>query len=253
MSETQERIFITADGDVDLKVCRLGYWSVAVIMVTAVAATMLPLDAPNGFSAEHSERLLWLHENRSRFIAAWVNQIVAMFSLSALFACTTWLGAAQHPIRATVSAIFIAMATMAFIVPKFIAVWSIPMLADSAASGGVQAEMANALLLLLNVSIPFSLYTSFDYLGFWLYAIFALMIAGPLYGASIGEKVAAGSLGLYGVLYQLLLIWLLMGGIAPDEIESYFMGASSFLLIHVVAMVFVFKTRSRAVNGMSFS
>jgi hypothetical protein len=59
---------------------------------------------------------------------------------------------------------------MAFVIPKFMAVWTIPLLAEAADSGGAGAAMAATLLPLLNVSIPFSLYTSFDYLGFWLYS-----------------------------------------------------------------------------------
>ena len=88
-------------------------------------------------------------------------------------------------------ALFTAMATMAFIVPKFIAVWTIPLLADTAAAGGSGSEMANALLLMLNVTVPFSLYTSFDFLGFWLYAVAALFIAAPVYGETMSSKIGA--------------------------------------------------------------
>jgi len=40
---------------------------------------------------------------------------------------------------------------MAFIIPKFIAVWTIPLLADAIVSGAVGAELADSLLHLLNV------------------------------------------------------------------------------------------------------
>ena len=100
--------------------------------------------------------------------------------------------------------------------------------------------MAHALLPLLNVSIPFSLYTSFDYLGFWLYAVFALLVAGPLYGDALSNKIAAVSLGVFGVLYHLCLIALLLGSIGASDIETYFLGSTVLLFLHLVAMIAVF-------------
>jgi hypothetical protein len=94
----------------------------------------------------------------------------------------------------------------------------------------------------LNVSIPFSLYTSFDYLGFWLYSVFALLAAGPLYRDTSSSKVAAVTLGVFGVIYQVLMVALFLGAIAPVDIEAYFIGASLLLVVHVVAMAFVFRT-----------
>ena len=110
---------------------RFGFWSVVVVLATAVVAMFLPLDAPGGYNVEHADRVTWLSANRGVFIAGWVNQIVAMFSLSAVFACGAWVVAGKNPFRAMLAVLFVAMATMAFIIPKFIAVWTIPLLADS--------------------------------------------------------------------------------------------------------------------------
>lgn len=101
--------------------------------------------------------------------------------------------------------------------------------------------MADALLLLLNVSIPFSLYTSFDYLGFWLYSVFALLVAAPLFGQAITLKISSISLGLFGFIYQILMVALWMGAISPQEIEVYFLGASLLLFFVIVAMLVNFK------------
>lgn len=222
---------------------RFGFWSVIVTIATAVVTMFFPLDAPGGYAAEHADRAAWLSANRGAFIAGWVNQIVAMFSLSAVFACGAWLVAAKNPLRAILAALFVAMSVMAFIIPKFIAVWTIPLLADTITAGGVGAELADPLLRMLNVSIPFSLYTSFDYLGFWLYSVFALLAAGPLYGDTRSAKIAAVALGVFGVVYQILMVALFLGAIAPADIEAYFVGASLLLLVHIVAMAFIFKTQ----------
>jgi hypothetical protein len=225
----------------DYQINRFGFWSVIVVIATGVLAMFFPLDAPGGFAAEHADRVAWLSANRGTFIAGWVNQIVAMFSLSAVFACGAWVVAGKNPLRAMLAALFVAMSVMAFIIPKFIAVWTIPLLADTITSGAVGAELADPLLRLLNVSIPFSLYTSFDYLGFWLYSVFALLAAGPLYGDSKSAKIAAVSLGVFGIVYQILMVALFLGAIVPAEIEAYFIGVSMLLLFHIVAMAFVFK------------
>ena len=109
--------------------------------------------------------------------------------------------------------------------------------------------MADSLLLLLNVSIPFSLYTSFDYLGFWLYGVFAVLVMIPLYGDSISSRVAAVALGVFGVLYQAMLVALLVGVIAATDITAYFMSVALLLLVVVIAMAFHFKAAMAQVEG----
>jgi hypothetical protein len=225
----------------DYQINRFGFWSVIIAIATGVVAMFFPLDAPGGYAAEHADRVAWLSANRGAFIAGWLNQIVAMFSLSAVFACGAWQVASKAPLRAILAALFVAMSVMAFIIPKFIAVWTIPLLADTITSGAVGAELADPLLRLLNVSIPFSLYTSFDYLGFWLYSVFALLVAAPLFGDSKSTKIAAVSLGVFGLIYQFLMVALFLGAIAPADIEVYFISASMLLLFHIVAMAFIFK------------
>lgn len=225
----------------DNSVRRFGFVSATVAIATGLIAMFLPLDIPDGYSAEQTDRIAWLVENRDFFIAAWVNQIVSMFSLSAVIGCAAWVAAARNVFLALLGGLFTAMATMAFIVPKFIAIWTIPLLAETAAAGGAGSDMAVSLLLILNVTIPFSLYTSFDFLGFWLYAVAALLIAVPLYGATTSSRVGAISLGLYGLIYQLLLVSMLFGAMAAEDINDYFLSTAMLLIIHLVAMIFVLK------------
>ena len=230
----------------DYQINRFGFWSVIVGLISGIGVTMLlPLDVPDGFSALHTDRIAWLNDNRGAFISGWLNQIVSMFTLSAVLACGAWVIVRKNPLRALLAAFFVAMATMAFIIPKFIAIWTIPLLADTVTSGAVGAELADKLLLLLNVSFPFSLFTSFDYLGFWLYSVFALLAAGPQWGDTLSAKFAAGTLGAFGLIYQVLMVMLLVGAIAPADIETYFLSAAILLLPYMIAMAFVFK------NGMN--
>jgi hypothetical protein len=225
----------------DYQISRLGFWSAIVAIATGVVAMFLPLDAPGGYTAEHADRVVWLSANRGPFIAGWINQIVAMLSLSGVFFGVAWQVAGKKPLRAIVAAMVVLMSVMAFIIPKFMAVWTIPILADTISTGAVGAELAEPLLRLLNVSIPFSLYTSFDYLGFWLYAVFGLLVAGPLYGQAMSAKIAAVALGVFGIVYHGMLVALLVGVIAPVDINTYFLGPAMLLLILILAMIFNFK------------
>ncbi|MAI16487.1 MAG: hypothetical protein CMP94_03785 [Gammaproteobacteria bacterium] len=229
------------------KISRCGFWAVIAFFITAVLSMFFPLDIAGGYAAAHGDRVVWLQENRGMFIAGWVNQIISMFTLSGAFAAAAWIVVGNNALRGMLGLFFVAMATMGFIIPKFIAVWTIPLLGDAASTGSTGSDMAHALLPLLNVSIPFSLYTSFDYLGFWLYAVFALLIAGPLYGDALSNKIAAVSLGVFGVLYHLCLIALLLGSIGASDIETYFLGSTVLLFLHLVAMIAVFyQGRSNA-------
>ena len=231
---------MTFESILNQKISRCGFWAVIAFFITAVLSMFLPLDIAGGYAAAHGDRVIWLQENRGMFIVGWVNQIISMFTLSGAFAAAAWIAVGNNALRGMLGLFFVAMATMAFIIPKFIAVWTIPLLGDAASTGSTGSDMAHALLPLLNVSIPFSLYTSFDYLGFWLYAVFALLVAAPLYGDALSNKVAAASLGVFGVLYHFCLIALLLGSIGASDIETYFLGSTVLLFLHLVAMIAVF-------------
>ena len=224
------------------QVNQFGFWSAIVATLTLIASLFIPLDVPAGYSAEHAERVAWLNANRGTFIIGWINQIAAMLSLSGIFFAMCWRIANKNPLRAILAAMVVLVSVVAFIIPKFMAVWTIPLLADTISTGAVGAELADPLLRLLNVSIPFSLYTSFDYLGFWLYAVFGLLVAIPLYGENISTRIAAVTIGLFGLIYHVLLIAILLGKIAAADIESVLIGVSGLLMIQIIAMIFSFRS-----------
>jgi len=226
----------------DHQINKLGFWSAITTIILAVVSGFLPLDAPGGFGADHADRIAWLTANKGAFILAWANQIVVMLSSSGVLFCIAWQVSRNNPLRGIIAAVVVAMSVMAFIIPKFIAVWTIPMLADTVSLGGPGAQMADALLLILNVSVPFSLYTSFDYLGFWLWAVFALLAAGPLYGPTLSAKISAVCLGAFGIIYHGVFMALLLGNIDPEDIEYSFSAPAMLVIIAIIAMLFNFKS-----------
>ena len=217
------------------------FWSAAIALVTAAVQFFFPLDAPGGYEATVSERVAWLTANSGPFMIGWINQIVAMLSLSGIFAGIAWRIAGTHPLRAILAATLVAISVVAFLIPKYIAVWTIPMLAEAIATGSAASGMAQTLLPILNVSIPFSLYTSFDYLGFWLYSLVALLVARPLIQFSLSAKIVGITLGVFGILYNGIVIAILAGVIARTQIEAYIMSTAGLLLIVTVATLFLFK------------
>ena len=235
----------------DSQVAAFGFWCALAALASAVVSFFLPLDVPGGYEATHPERLAWLNEHRGTFIVAWLNQIIAMLSLSGALAAAVWSVREKSPLSALLAALAVLGATVAFIVPKFMAIWTIPALAASAGGADAAAALAATLLPLLNVTIPFSLYTSFDFLGFWLYAVFAVLAAAPVYGDSRASKVLAVGLGAFGLVYHGMLVALLAGAIAPAAINDYFLGATGLLVLALFAMPFYFRNPgvNRAVTG----
>ena len=154
----------------------------------------------------------------------------------------SWYTARWNPLRALLAAVFVAFATMAFFIPKFMAVWTIPMLSEAIATQSTGYEMALGLLPVLNVTVPYSLYTSFDYLGFWLYSVFALLVCIPMTRGPLSARIIGITLGLFGVIYNVLVAFILAGSIGRLQISDSLMTAALLLLVISIAALFLFRS-----------
>ncbi|MAI78343.1 MAG: hypothetical protein CL917_05355 [Deltaproteobacteria bacterium] len=226
----------------DEQIQQAGFWSAVLIVATTLISVFLPLDVPNAYEATLADRVDWLNANSGLFILSWTNQIASMLALSAMLAAMAWYIARWNPLRALLSAILIAFATMAFLIPKFIAVWTIPMLSEAIATQSTGYEMAQGLLPLLNVTVPYSLYTSFDFLGFWLYSVFALLVCIPMTRGPLSAKIIGIVLGLFGVIYNVLVAFILAGSIGRPQISDSLMAAAAMLLVATIAAFFLFRS-----------
>ena len=92
--------------------------------------------------------------------------------------------------------------------------------------------------------MPYSLFTTFDYLGFWLYAVFGVMAAGPLLKGSTSSKLCGVTLGVYGIAYNGLLIAVLAGAFEAAQIEGYVLSVAFLLIVTLAAAVFNFRGMS---------
>ena len=194
----------------DRKVNKAGFWSAVILILAGVLSLFFPLDAPEG---PFADRMMWYSSNVNAFVTGWVIQMIAMLTLSSVFAAAAWQTRESNPLRTFIAGTALLFATVAFLVPKFIAIWSIPQMVAASSTVTANAAVAEQLFQLLNPSLPYSLFTSFDYLGFWMYGVFGLLIALPLFRLSLSAKIAAVALGLYGLLYHVIHVWSLVNGI----------------------------------------
>ena len=229
----------------DRQVNRAAFYSAVVLLVAAVPALFLPLDAPEG---PFADRMIWFSSNLRAFVAGWIVQMVAMLTLTGVFAGATWQIRSSHPLRAFVAGTALLVSLVAFIIPKFIAIWSIPQMVSASATASSHSAVAEQLFRLLNVSIQFSLFGSFDYLGFWMYAVFGLLVARPLFRLTLSAKIAAAAFGVYGLLYHLLFVGVLTRSVGPTEITSYGGPIMALLVVPVIGMAVYFRKAMKATD-----
>ena len=226
--------------DLDDTINKLGLRAAILVVVLGAVSGFFPLDAPHG---AFGDRMLWYSHNLTAFTLGWALQMIAMLVLSGFFATIAWTARSSHPISSFLAGTALLISVVCFLIPKFIAIWSIPHMVEPSTHMSHDAELSGQLFQLLHPSLSFSLFTSFDYLGFWMYAIFALFLVAPLYRLSTDAKIAAVTFGLFGVLYHALLLGVMFGGIASAEIGDYANMLFLLLLIPVIAMGLYFRTQ----------
>lgn len=230
----------------DRQVNRAAFYSAAVLLVAAVPSLFLPLDAPEGTTAD---RLIWFSSNLGAFVAGWIVQMILMLTLTGVFAGAAWQLRRSHPLRAFIAGTALLVSLVAFIIPKFVAIWSIPQMVSESATVSSHSLVAEQLFQLLNPSLPFSLFTSFDYLGFWMYAVFGLLVARPLFRLTLSAKVAGVAFGVYGLLYHLLFAGVITGSVAGAEIGAYSTAIGALLLVAVISLAIRFRKAMVAEGG----
>jgi hypothetical protein len=224
---------------------KAAFWSAIVLILAAVLSVFFPLDAPDG---PFADRMIWFSSNVGYFAMGWIVQMIAMLTLSGVFAGTAWQVRESHPLGTFVAGTALLISVVAFIIPKFIAIWSIPQMVVASSTVSANAAVAEQLFQLLNPSLPFSLFQSFDYLGFWMYGVFGLLVARPLFRLSLSAKIAAVALGLFGLLFHILFVGVLTGSVVMADIGVYFESIGVLLLVPVISMAVYFRKAMKATD-----
>jgi hypothetical protein len=236
---------MTNSQTLDDTINKAAFWSAIVLILAGVLSVFFPLDAPDG---PFADRMIWFSSNVGYFAMGWIVQMIAMLTLSGVFAGTAWQVRESHPLSTFVAGTALLISVVAFIIPKFIAIWSIPQMVVASSTVSANAAIAEQLFQLLKPSLPFSLFQSFDYLGFWMYGVFGLLVARPLFRLSLSAKIAAVALGLFGLLFHILFVGVLTGSVVMADIGVYFESIGVLLLVPVISMAVYFRKAMKATD-----
>ncbi len=236
---------MTNSQTLDDTINKAAFWSAIVLILAGVLSVFFPLDAPDG---PFADRMIWFSSNVGYFAMGWIVQMIAMLTLSGVFAGTAWQVRESYPLSTFVAGTALLISVVAFIIPKFIAIWSIPQMVVASSTVSANAAVAEQLFQLLNPSLPFSLFQSFDYLGFWMYGVFGLLVARPLFRLTLSAKIAAVALGLFGLLFHILFVGVLTGSVVMADIGVYFESIGVLLLVPVISMAIYFRTAMKATS-----
>lgn len=227
----------------DSQINKATYLSAIVLFVFTVVSMFGVYDAPAGSTA--AEKVAWLNENNGAFILSWLTQIVQVFTLFAVFAATCWKVFSVNPLAAVSGGIVLMLGTMAIVITKGMELWVVPLAAQGVAAGSSGQEPGLTLLAITSQSYPFTLTQYFDYVGLWLWSLFGLLVARPLFQLSTSAKVAAVSLGIYGIAFPIFYAFLVSGVIPQKEITDY---ATFMLLAWIGAFAMGFYCRGESKN-----
>ena len=232
----------------DSQISKAAYLSAIVLFVFTAVSMFGVYDAPAGSTA--AEKVAWLNENNGAFVLSWVTQIVQVFTLATVFAAICWKVYRVNPLAAVSGGIVLMLGTMAILITKGTELWIVPLAAQDLAAGSSGQEPGLTLLSINSQSYPYSLTSYFDYLGLWLWSLFGLLVARPLFRFSTSAKVAAVSLGLFGIIYPIFYGFLVTGGIPLSEITNY---STFMLLAWVGAFAMGVYCRGESRNGASMT
>jgi hypothetical protein len=222
-------------------------WTTGATLALSLALLVLPVTPPPGAA---SDQLAWLRDHRVLHVLSWGTQMAWVCCFAGVM-----LGASLHAFRfgagpAVLGVAAGILATGAFLTEKFIRLWALTLMARTVAGDGTStmADVAARQFLIWEGGPPFVFVETLDYLGFWLYALFGLLLARPLWRARGPARVAGACFALYGVAYHALLLGSLFG---PDPTlgERHIMNVGGLLAVAAVALLVSFRREAGTVLG----
>jgi hypothetical protein len=237
---------MTNSQTLDNTINKATFWSAIALILAAVLSAFFPLDAPAGSFAD---RMIWYSSNVGGFVMGWLVQMIAMLAVTGMFAGTAWQIRESNPLCAFVAGTALLISVVAFIIPKFIAIWSIQQIVIASSTVSADVAVAEQLFQMLNPSLPYSLHASLEHLGVWMYGVFGLLVARPLFRLTLSAKIAAVGLGLFGLLFHILFVGVMAGSVATADINPYVEWIFVLLLIPVISMAVYFKKQMKEVSN----
>jgi hypothetical protein len=216
----------------------LGYKAVIVLLVAVVISLALPLEAPD---PTQSAAEIWLNTEAGSYFLGWLNQVILMFAFAVILVAAGLLIYSSAPLRAGAVWVLTLMSTLAFLISKFLSLWAVPLAAKAIAAENAVAGSAQSILVTLGPSEAFGLLPAIDYLGFWLYGLIGLLLFRPLFRQSLSAKIAAVALLLYGILFHLIYVALMIDLIGQSDVGAVVFLINLLVLIAAIALLFRFR------------
>ena len=216
----------------------LGYKAAFVFLLTAAISFALPLEAPD---PTQSAAELWLNTEAGGYLFGWLNQVILMFAFAVILVAAGLLIYSSAPLRAGAVWVLTLMSTLAFLISKFLSLWAVPLTAKAIAAENAVAGSAQSILVTLGPNEAFGLVPSIDYLGFWLYGLIGLLLFRPLFRQSLSAKIAAIALLMYGILFHLVYVAVVVDLLGQSDVGDAFFLINFLVLIAVIALLFRFR------------
>ena len=121
----------------------IAFKATVIVLVLGIVSLFLPLNAPN---ATQEDAAAWLINDLTLYMVGWFNQLILMFCTTTVFAAAAWQIYSTNPLRSIILWTLTATSFLIFLVPKFIAVWSVPLSARALAAERETSASAEAFL-----------------------------------------------------------------------------------------------------------
>ena len=131
---------MTNTRNLDHAIHKAAFWSGVALIVAGVLSAFLPLDAPE---VPFAERMIWFSANVGAFVIGWAVQMIAMLTLAGVFAGTAWQIRESNPLCAFVAATALLISVVVFIIPKFVAIWSVQQMVIASSTVSADAAATN--------------------------------------------------------------------------------------------------------------
>lgn len=232
--------------NISVQINSVAFKATVIVIVLGIVSLFLPLGAPGATQEEAAE---WLINDLTLYMIGWIVQIVLMFSTTTIFVGAAWQIYSTNPLRSVLLWSLTGVSFIAFIIPKFIAVWSVPLSARSLAAGNEARDTAEAFLLATNPSVSFGLAPTLDFLGFLVYGVMGFILFRPLVQLSTSAKVAAVTLLVYGIIICLILILAVTAIISQSDIWAYADLSSFVFIVALIALLIRFKSEANLASN----
>ena len=216
----------------------LGYKAAFVFLLTAAISFALPLEAPD---PTQSAAELWLNTEAGGYLFGWLNQVILMFAFSVILLAAGLLIYSSAPLRAGAVWVLTLMSTLVYLMSKFLSLWAVPLTVKAISAENAVASSAQSILVTLGPNEAFGLVPSIDYLGFWLYGLIGLLLFRPLFRQSLSAKIAAIALLMYGILFHLVYVAVVVDLLGQSDVGDAFFLINFLVLIAVIALLFRFR------------